>query len=104
MGFPAARFARQDQRAALGDEIGGERGAEHLEAQGRLIGEIEIVDRLQKGKVRPARQPGEPRLLAMGDLLGGQQGEEVAIGPRLPLGAVPRGRATRAGHSRDAAV
>ena len=65
-----------------------ERRAEHLEAQRRLIGEIEIVDRLEKGKVRAARQSREARLLPMGDLLGGEQREEIAIGPALALGAL----------------
>jgi len=35
-----------------------------------LIREIEIVDRLQIGKVRAACQAGESRLLAMRDFFG----------------------------------
>ena len=67
---------------------GDERGAEHVQAHGRLIREIEIIDRLEKRKVGPSRQSGEPRLLPMGDLFGHEQREEIAIGPGLPLGAV----------------
>jgi integrase len=86
--FAATGFAGQDQRPTLGDEIGRQRGAEHLETQRRLIGEIEIVDRLQKRKVRASRQPRESSLLAMGNLLSRQQGQEISIGPPLPLGAI----------------
>ena len=75
-----------------------------VQPQRRLVGEVEIVDRLQKRKVRAARQPREARLLPMRDFLGDQEREEVAIGPGLPLGALRRDRATRAAHSRDAAV
>jgi len=48
-----------------------------------LIGEIEIVDGLQKGKMRAARQPSESRLLTMRDLLCREQCQEVPIGPSL---------------------
>jgi hypothetical protein len=41
--FPATGFAGQDQRATFSDEIGRERGAQHLQAQRRLVGEIEIM-------------------------------------------------------------
>ena len=41
----------------------------------------------RKGKLRAARQPAEARLLAMRDLLGDEQREEVMVGPLLLLGA-----------------
>ena len=77
---------------------GDERRAEHVQAQRRLIREIEIVDRLEKRKVRASREPREPRLLAMRDLFGDEQREEVAIGP------APRARraATRSRQTRRA--
>ena len=86
--FPRPGLPQEDQRPAFGDEVGRERRAEHVQPQRRLIGEVEIIDRLEKRKVRAPRQPPEPRLLPMGDLLGDQQREEIAIGPRLPLGAL----------------
>ena len=75
---------------------GAQRRAEHLQAQRRLIGEIEIVDRLQKRKVRATGESREPGLLAMRDLLGREQREEVAIGPASPARrAATRSRQTR---------
>src|SRR4051812_6840183 len=52
------------------------------------MGEIEVIDGLQKRKVCPACQARESRLLAMGDLFGGQQREEITVGPGLALGAL----------------
>jgi hypothetical protein len=49
---------------------------------------IEIIDRLQKRKVRPARETGRACLLPLSDLLGPENGEEVAMGPGLALGAL----------------
>lgn len=85
MRFAAARLACQDQGAPLRDEIGRERGAEHLQAQRRLVGEIEIVDRLQNGKAGASRQSCQSRLLTMSDFLGGQQGSGSPVGPPLPF-------------------
>lgn len=53
-----------------------------------MIGEIEIVDGLEKRKVRAARESREARLLTMRDFLGGQESEEIPIRPALALGAV----------------
>lgn len=75
MRLPAAGFAGEVERSPFGDEVGRERRAEHVQAQRRLIREIEIIDRLQKWEVRSPRQSPEPRLLPMGDLLRDQQGE-----------------------------
>jgi len=60
----------------------------HGEAHRGLIREIEIIDRLQKRKVRASHQAREPRLLPVGDLFGHEQREEVAIGPGLALDAL----------------
>ena len=59
-----------------------------VQSQAGLIREIEIVDRLEKGKVRAPREARQPRLLPMRDLFGHEHGEKVAIGPRLTLGAL----------------
>lgn len=50
-----------------------------MQSQRRLIGEIEIVDRLEKRKVGLARQSREGRLLPMRDFLGGEQSEEFTV-------------------------
>ena len=83
----APGFAVQDQRAALGDEVRGERGAEQGEAHGRLVGEIEVVDRFEEREAGAPREPREARLLAVGDLLGDEDGQEAIVGPLLSLGA-----------------
>ena len=46
---------------------------------------IEIVDGLQEGEVRASSPSAESRLLTVRDLLGGEQGQEIAIRPPLPL-------------------
>jgi len=90
MRLPAARFPGEDRRAALGDKVRREGRVEHGHPQGRLIQEVEVVNGLEKGTVRPAGEAREPRLPPMGDLLGDQRGEEVPIAPRLLLGATAR--------------
>ena len=86
--LPRPGLPPEDQRPSFGHEVGRERRAEHVQSQRRLIGEVEIVDRLQKRKVRAARESRQARLLPMRDLLGDQEREEIAIGPRLPFGAL----------------
>ena len=85
--LPAAGLAKEDEAAALGDEVRRQRRAEQRQAHGRLVGEVELLDRLQERELRPMRQPSEARLLALGDLLGDEGGEEVVEGPLLGLGA-----------------
>src|SRR5213596_1344698 len=80
------RFAREDQRAAFGHEVGREHRAEEGEAHGRLVLEVEVVDGLEKRKLRAPYEAGEPGLLALRDLLRHEQGEEVAIAPLFLLG------------------
>ena len=81
-GFPA-----EDDAATLGDEVWRECGAEEGQPDGRLIHEVEIVDRLQKGETGPSDEAVQPRLLAMSDFFRDQQREEVTIAPLLLLGA-----------------
>ena len=88
MGFPAPRLAPEDQRSAVRHKIGRQRGSEEIQADRRLIREIEIIDGLRKRKMGPSDQPSEPRLLPVGDLFGHEQREEVAIGPGLSFGAL----------------
>jgi hypothetical protein len=57
-----------------------------VQPQRGLIGEVEIIDRLQKGKVGAPRESPQACLLPMRDLLGDQEGEEIVIRPRLALG------------------
>ena len=67
MRFAAPRFASQDQTAPVGHKVRGESRAQERETDGRLMSEVEIVDRLQKGKPRAAHEPVQARLLPMGD-------------------------------------
>ena len=53
-----------------------------------MIGEIEIVDRLEKGKVGAPREARQTGLLAVRDLFRRQECEEIAVRPRFALGAV----------------
>src|SRR4029453_3879744 len=84
--FPGACVARKNEQSAFGHEVGCERRAEHVQPQRGLIGEVEIIDRLQKRKVGAPRESPQARLLPMRDLLGDQEGEEIVIRPRLALG------------------
>lgn len=88
MGLAAARFPTQDHAPAFGHKLGRERGPEQREADGRLVQEVEIIDRLQKRKAGAAHEPRDARLLPLRDLLGDDERQEVAIGPLLPLGAL----------------
>ncbi len=85
MGLAPARLALKDQTAALSDEVSRQGGAEEGQAHCGLECEVEVVDRLEEGEAGPSRESSEARLLALGDLLGGQEGEEVPIGPLFPL-------------------
>ena len=73
---------------SVGDKVGRERRAEDVEAHRRLVREVEIIDGLEKRKVRASREAREARLLPMRDLFGDQQREEVAIAPGLALRAL----------------
>ncbi len=79
----------EDQRVAAGDELGTEGAAEQREPDGGLEGEIVLVDGLEKRKARPADTALDARLSAMGDFLGQEDGQVVAVGEVLRLG--PRG-------------
>ena len=82
----AAGFARENQRAALGDEVRRERRAEHGQSQGGLIEKVEIIDGLEKRKVRPPRQAREAGLAADGQSPRRRAAWKPAS-PRLLLGA-----------------
>jgi hypothetical protein len=87
VGLATAGFAGEDEGAAVGDEVGGEVGAEHGESEGGLEGEVEVVDGLEEGEVGGAGEALDAGLLTVSDLLGEEEGEEVAEGPLLLLGA-----------------
>ena len=78
----------EDQIASFGDELGAEVGAEELQAQGRLEREVEVVDGLEEREVGVVDGAPQPGLLAVRDLLGDEDGEEVAARPLLRLGAL----------------
>jgi hypothetical protein len=48
----APRLALEDHRVPLGDEVGREQRAEGREAERRLVGEVELLDGSQEGKLR----------------------------------------------------
>jgi hypothetical protein len=85
MGLAATGLAMRDQRPTLSDEIGTEVGAEQRHAQAGLQGEVEVVDGLEVREVSPARESLQAGLLAVSDLFGDEQGEEVPVGPLLVL-------------------
>src|SRR5437867_10926764 len=61
--FPTPGFSAKDQAAALSHEIGRECRAEERQTDGRLHGEIEIVDRLEEGEVGTTHHACQARLL-----------------------------------------
>jgi hypothetical protein len=88
MRLPASRFSAEDHATALGHEIWGECRAEERESDGRLHREIEIVDRFKEGEMGPTHHAGDARLLPLRDLFGNEEGEEIAVAPLLPFGAL----------------
>jgi hypothetical protein len=82
-----ACLAGEDKAAPVGDEVWREIGPEHRQAQGRLVGEVELVDGLEERKAGPPGQALHARLLPMGDFLGQQDREEITIGPLFLFGA-----------------
>jgi hypothetical protein len=87
MRLPAARLAGEDEAATAGDEVRGEERPDERQPDGRLEGEIEVVDGLQEREAGAAGELLEPRLLAVSDLLQDERGDEVLVGPFLLLGA-----------------
>ena len=88
--LPAAGFAVQNQRAAVGHEIGREIRAQQRQAQLGLQREVEILDRLEVGKVRAACESLQAGLRAVRDFLRDQEREKISIGPLFRLGAGDR--------------
>jgi hypothetical protein len=87
MGLAAAGFAEENEASALGHEVRRERRAKQRQAHGGLVGEVELVDRLEEREARPMREPREARVAALRDLLADESCQEVVEGPLLFLGA-----------------
>lgn len=104
VGLTATGFALEDDGAALGDEVRGEQGADGGEAQRRLVGEVELLDGAEEGEAGGAHGAVEAGLAAVRDLLGDEDGEEVAIRPRLLVRRARRGRGRCAARWRGAAA
>ena len=85
--LPATGLAKEDEASALGDEVGRQGRAQERQAHRGLVGEVEVIDRLQERELRSMREPAEACMAALGDLLSDQRGEEVMEGPLLFLGA-----------------
>lgn len=79
--------ALKDEGAPLGHEVGREEGADHRHPDGRLVGEVEVVDGLEEGEPGGAGDLLQSGLLPMGDLLGDEHAEKLVVGPLLLLGA-----------------
>ena len=88
MGFATAGFARQDQRSSFGDKVRSEVGTEERLPKSRLQSEIELIDGLEEGEMRAAREALQAGLLASCDFFGKQKSEEVAIGPIFFFGSM----------------
>jgi hypothetical protein len=71
---------------ALGDQFGAEHAAEQSEAHAALEREVEFLDRLEEREVRTPDAPLDPGLGAVRDLLGHQDGEELAVAEAIRLG------------------
>lgn len=87
VGFPRATRAAGDQAMALRDELGAEEAAAQGEADTGLEGEVELLDGLEEGEAGAADAALDAGLGAVGDLLGKEQGEEVAVAEAVLLGA-----------------
>ena len=85
--LPSTRPAVEHDVLPLGEEVRREHRAEHRDAQGRLEGEVEVVDRLQEGEAGVASDAGQTSLLSLGDFLREEHLEQVLVGPVFLLGA-----------------
>lgn len=86
--FPTAGFADDDEGTAFRDKIGRQRRPQEREPHGGLVGEVEIVDRLEKREAGASAQSRAPGLLALGDLLGDEQREQMLVGRLLAFSAL----------------
>jgi hypothetical protein len=87
VGLAQARGAAEHQAASLLQELGAEEGAEKGEAHRGLEGEVEVLDGGEEGEVGLADGAFDAGLGAVGDLLGHEGGEEVAVAEAFLLGA-----------------
>jgi hypothetical protein len=88
VGLASAGLAQKDQSASIRHESGGEKRSDLRGLKSRLAGEVEFLDCLEEREVSAPHEPLDAGLLAMGDLLGDEGGEEVTVGPLLLLGAL----------------
>ena len=86
VGLAASRLAVEDRRVPLGDEVGREQRPDRRQPQGRLVREVELVDRPQERQPGPANRAMETGASTVGDLLGEEGLEQVLVGPLLGLG------------------
>ncbi len=83
----ASGLAREDDRVALGDEVGREERADRGEPQRGLVLEAELLDGAKEGESRVAHGAREARAATMSDLLGEEGEEQLLVRPRLDFGA-----------------
>jgi hypothetical protein len=88
VGLATAGLAEEDQVAPLGDQLRSQVGPQQGEAQAGLEGEVEVLDGLQVGEAGLADLALHTCVASVGDLLGEQDGEQLAGAPALGLGAV----------------
>src|SRR5207245_2950010 len=103
VGLAGAGRAAEDEPGAVGDEFGPQDAAEERQTDGALEGKVILVDRLEEGEAGATHAALDARLSAVGDLLGDEQRQEVAVAKTLALGPLrevgvepPHGRQVQA--------
>jgi hypothetical protein len=84
-------FAVEDQAPTLGREVRAQERSQRGGAQGRLVREVEVIDRLQKRELGLPREALNAGLLAVGHLSADQCDQECVESPALLLGALDQG-------------
>ena len=88
MGLAASGLAFEDDRVALGDEVRREKRTDRREPQRRLIGEVELLDRTEKGKARCSHGAREACAASVGDFFIDEGVKKLLERPFFLLGAL----------------
>jgi hypothetical protein len=85
MRFSSPRWTGENGASAFTDQLRPQQGAEHLQADRVLEGEVEFLDGPEEGKLRLSDRPGDPGLGPVGDLLADENLEKVALAHAFSL-------------------
>src|SRR6266404_3430315 len=88
MSLAAPGLAHEDQVSAFGDKVGTEVVAEQRGTDSGLLGEVEVVDRLEEREMGVMRCPAQARAVAVPDLLSQHGGQEITMRPLLGAGVL----------------